>query len=253
MDSVCSAESTIRKSYIDLRGINLGMPFVNDAGLIPGKVYSMIVPGIEDDIEGTLDKSGFIGGLAKLYRVYRLDVGDKLLVEYDGAVIKIKPPDAKCVRNITPDQQEDVLADERVQYVFEQQKLRHIHIEPYAPGNLSSWVPRSEPDVYMVFGALSEYTDYRYCCGINQALIDQLGYKAETKPDAILIDRTTGQYLMTEFKVNSNEFTSNHHKDDVDALVCWNHNETDLSKLPPIVIDLKRLLETAVREGDIDI
>jgi hypothetical protein len=105
----------------------------------------------------------------------------------------------------------------------------------------------------MVFGALSQYTDYRYCCGISQALIEKLGYRANTKPDAILIDRTTGQYLISEFKVNSNEFTYNHNKSDVDLLVCWNHNENDTTKLPPIVIDLKKLRETAVREGQIDI
>jgi hypothetical protein len=103
------------------------------------------------------------------------------------------------------------------------------------------------------YGALAEYTDYRYCCGISQALIDQLGYKAATKPDAVLIDRATGQYLMAEFKVNSNEFASNHQKDDVDVLVCWDHNAPDVSGLPPIIVDLKMLLETALREGDIDI
>jgi hypothetical protein len=104
-----------------------------------------------------------------------------------------------------------------------------------------------------MFRSACEYTDYRYCCGVNQALIDQLGYEADAKPDAVLIDRATGQYLMAEFKVNSKDFTSNHKKDDVDVLVCWSHDNTDLSVLPPTIVDLKTLLETAIKEGNIDV
>jgi hypothetical protein len=137
--------------------------------------------------------------------------------------------------------------------VFERQRLKHVHMEPYAPGNLSKWEPRTEADVYMVFSALSEYTDYQYCCGASKSLLARLGYKADTKPDAIRIDRSTGQYLMAEFKMASREFSYNHAPEDVDVLVCWDYNEQGPGKLPPAVVDLRGLLERAVKEGDIDI
>ncbi len=217
----------------------------------------MVVPEIEDDLAGTLDKSGFIGGLAKMYRLYDLVEGDEVEVEYDGTMLHVTPPsDKRChpEEHAEEEGQSSIATESQDgECVFERQSLRHIHIEPYVPGNLSNWIPRTEPDVYMVFGALAEYTDFRYCCGVNRALIDQLGYKADAKPDAVLIDRTTCQYLMAEFKVNSRDFTSNHTKNDVDVLVCWNHDNTDLSVLPPTIVDLKTLLETAIREGEIDV
>ncbi len=58
---------------------------------------------------------------------------------------------------------------------------------------------------------------------------------------------------MAEFKVNSKKSTSNHTKDDVDVLVCWNHDNADSSVLPPTIVDLKALLETTIREGEIDV
>jgi hypothetical protein len=251
-----STKSIIRKSYITLRGINLGAAFMSESELVPGQRYSMVVSEIGDDLAGTLDKSGFIGGLAKMYRLYDLAEGDGVEVEYDGTMLHITPPSDK---RRSPEHAEEASQDsgevesEDGDSVFDRQSLRHVHIETYAPGNLRNWTPRTEPDVYMVFGALAEYTDYRYCCGVNQALIDQLGYEADAKPDAVLIDRATGQYLMAEFKVNSKDFTSNHKKDDVDVLVCWSHDNTDLSVLPPTIVDLKTLLETAIKEGNIDV
>ena len=98
---------------------------------------------------------------------------------------------------------------------------------------------------------LSEYTDFRYCCGVSQDLVAKLGYEATTKPDAILIDRTTNEYLMSEFKVYSSDFASNHQRGDVDVLVCWIDDATEKSQLPPRVVSLKDLREKAVKEGDI--
>jgi len=245
--------STIRQSYIDLRGINLGAAFVHEHNLQPGQQYDMVIDGLpEVEARGTLDKSGFIGGLAVLYRNYDLQVEDELQISYDGAVIHITPPpERRHQEERGPAPAEETEDDTRP--VFERQGLCHIYIEPYAPGNLSNWVPQTESDVYMVFGALSEYTDYRYCCGLSETLVARLGYKAPTRPDAILIERATGQYLVAEFKVNSRDFKSNHRREHVDVLVCWEDDEADRAVLPPRVLGLHALLETAIKEGEIDL
>ena len=45
--------STIRPSYIDLRGINLGMEFIRENQLRPGQKYSMVIEGVPDaDVQG---------------------------------------------------------------------------------------------------------------------------------------------------------------------------------------------------------
>jgi len=242
----------VRQSYIDLRGINLGTGFIKEAEMTPGHKYPMVIEGVDDiELEGTLDKSGFIGGLARLYREFDLAVNDKIVVDYDGKTLTLKPPAGKrCGAEVKEGEQHPGGV---TLPIFERQRLKHIHMEPYAPGNLGRWLPRTEPDVYMVFGALSEYTDYRYCCGTSQILLSQLGYKAETKPDAILIDRPTGQYLIAEFKMKSSEFAYNHKPEDVDVLVCWEHDEQDKTRLPRVVVCLHDLLERAVRDGDIDL
>jgi len=245
--------STIRQSYIDLRGINLGAAFVHEHDLQPGQRYDMVIEGLPDvEARGTLDRSGFIGGLAVLYRNYALEVGDVLDVSYDGAVIHITPP-LERRRQEEPEPTPAQEAEEDTRPVFERQGLRHVHIEPYAPGNLSNWVPQTEADVYMVFGDLSEYTDYRYCCGASSTLMNSLGYKADTGPDAILIERATGQYLVAEFKMRSKDFKLNHLREDVDVLICWEDDEADRTVLPPQVVGLHALLATAIEEGDIDL
>ena len=43
-----STTATIRQSYIELRGINLGTGFVKDAGMVPGQKYPMVIDGVED-------------------------------------------------------------------------------------------------------------------------------------------------------------------------------------------------------------
>jgi hypothetical protein len=83
-------------------------------------------------------------------------------------------------------------------------------------------------------------------------LLDKLRYTCKrAKPDAILIERATGQYLMAEFKMASSHFVSNHHKEDVDVLVCWVDDATDRTTLPVVVLALKNLLERGIREGEI--
>ena len=246
--------ATIRPSYIDLRGLNLGIEFMRSNELLASQRYLMVVEGLPDvELQGTLNKDGFIGGLSVLYREFDLSAGDKIALSYDGAAIRLAPPPEK--RRTRPDSPQvpaDASAKEQIP-VFERERLRHIHIEPYAPGSLERWVPQTEPDVYMVFGALADYTDYRYCCGTSTDLLRQLGYAPTTKPDAVLIDRSSGQYLMAEFKMNSKDFALNHQPRDVDVLVCWVDDADDRSKLPGTVLGLKDLLKKRLQEGDLDL
>lgn len=106
----------------------------------------------------------------------------------------------------------------------------------------------------MVFGALSEYTKYRYCCGASSSLLDQLGYSAPNKPDAILIDRTSQEYLIGEVKMKSSDFSTNHDKEDVDVLICWEDNaKVGREKLPDQIVSLKDILKTAIEANEIEL
>ncbi len=80
-----STTRTVRQSYINLRGLNLGVEFVKECSLQPGQRYPFTITGIEDEEpEGTLDKFGFIGGLAVMYHAYNLVPGDSVNVSFDG-------------------------------------------------------------------------------------------------------------------------------------------------------------------------
>ncbi len=239
--------ATIRPSYREFRGLYLGVQFVRDAGLQSDQMYTMVIDGLEHlNVKGRLDKNTFIGGLAPLYQSFNLEDGDEVKLLWDGAVLRLTPP-----RKPAGPAPEGVAAPAPT--VLDRDQLKHLHIEPFAPGNLERWNPQTEPDVYMTFGVLSEYTDFRYCCGASKTLLDRLGYKADTKPDAILIDRSSNAYLIAEFKMRSSEFSMNHKAEDVDVLICWIDDASDRSVLPPRVLPLKALLERIVHEGEIDL
>lgn len=126
--------------------------------------------------------------------------------------------------------------------------LAHIHIEPFRPENLNHWNPETETDVYMAFGVLQEFTDYRYCCGASADLLRRLGATYQTKPDAVLISRLDDHYLMAEWKMKSSDFKSNHLPSDVDVVVCWVDDEPDKSKLPPTTLALRDVARLAATE-----
>ena len=92
----------------------------------------------------------------------------------------------------------------------------------------------------MAFGVLQDYTDYQYCCGASKDLLNTLGanYDDTCKPDAILIDRRDGQYVMAEWKKCSADFKVNQSREDVDILMRWHDNELNRSLLPPVVVAL---------------
>jgi hypothetical protein len=244
---VIEGKATVKPSYRSLRGLYLGADFVRQAELQAGHKYQMVIDGLDDlDIEGTLDAGAFIGGLSPLYNSFSLRDGDQVGLRWDGTLLHLTPPQSRGAADGGPAPSSD-------RDVFDRKGLKHLHIEAFAPGNLTTWSPQTEPDIYMAFGVLSEYTDFRYCCGASKALLAKLDYTADTKPDAILIDRTSSAYLVAEFKMYSSEFAANHKAEDVDVLVCWIDDASDKSQLPARVLSLRSLLESAVREGTIDL
>ena len=58
----------------------------------------------------------------------------------------------------------------------------------------------------------------------------------------------TEEYYIAEFKLYSRKFTENHHKDDVDVLVCWEDDEQNRDVLPPIIIELRNVVREVARE-----
>lgn len=250
----------IQKSYIQLRSINVGKQFISDNSLETGEYYSVLIDGIEDELTCKLWPDGIVSGLARLHRHYGLRAGDFVYVAFDGEQFRIRSDNAVRETDKTPSLSQANEGDQSAESialgsVFARKNLAHIHIEPYSPGNLGNWEPQSESDVYIVLGAVSDFTDFRYCCSTSKSLLDRLGYSScnGVKPDAILIDRSSDEYLVAELKMRSSAFTSNHHAEDIDVLVCWIDDATDRRKLPLRVLALKPLLETRIREGSLDL
>jgi hypothetical protein len=71
---------------------------------------------------------------------------------------------------------------------------------------------------------------------------------ADTKPDAVLVDDETSEYLVAEFKMRSSAFALNHQPDDVDVLIVWEDDERDRSRLPRAVVSLRDIARTAAKE-----
>lgn len=248
-------QARVTDSSIRLRNLYLGREAVDELGLKTGEKYQVSVLGIESaEIRGTLTNNFSIGALSPLYAAFDLAPGDTITVSVDDGVLLLEPPQEKSKNRESPSEAAAEPAEEREeQTVFGRKRLRHLHIEAFSPGNLGRWVPRTEADVYMVFGPLSEYTDFRYCCGASKALLDQLGYRANTKPDAIVIDRQDSSYLVAEVKMRSSDFALNHQKDDVDVLICWEHDAKDAAVLPPHNVVLRDVLQTAIEAKEIDL
>ncbi|NMB98723.1 MAG: hypothetical protein GYA35_00400 [Thermoanaerobaculaceae bacterium] len=237
----------INETYRRLFSIRLGRPGALQNRLTPGLITIIVYAGNETiTIKGTYNgDNGLLSGLAQLYRLGYLDNREEVAFQIrDQNTIEIAFQVAEVGQN-----QAQVNLMEREQTVFERRHLNHIHIEPFRPENLRNWFPRTEPDIYMIFGVLEEYTDFKYCCGTNMDLLRQLGYQTEenAKPDAILISRTTGEYLIAEFKLRSSQFFQNHDRDDIDVLVVWENdvNEEGRNELPNHIVVLSEIARTA--------
>jgi hypothetical protein len=253
----------IKQTYIDLRAINLGAELINEYSLQSKQTYSIRILGANElTARGTLNQSNALSGLSTLYRNYDLQVGDEIQVSYENGQICITPPIGrlKATKTVSVQQPPPLGSNNppaaipsTPSNVFAKKNLKHIHIEAFAEMNFREWSPKTEADVYLVFGSVSEFTDYKYCCGASAELLDNLGYKADTKPDAIIIDRATSEYLIAEFKMFSSQFKGNHKKEDIDVLICWIDDEVDRTVLPPDVVGLSSLIENAIKDGDMEI
>ncbi len=232
-------ETTIQKSYASLKWLLVGAKAAKEAGLERGgKMTVLIAQDSDFTTEGTLVDAFRLTGLSALF--YRLQLKE-------GDTVKFR------VQNITGAQTLTVIAPTATlppipaKSIFAKNNLQHIHIEPFRPESLNHWEPETETDVYMAFGVLQDNTDFQYCCGASQAILTKLGakYDEATKPDAILIDKTTREYVMGEWKKKSSDFKANHKPEDVDVLVCWIDDETDRAKLPKKTVSLHEIAKLA--------
>jgi hypothetical protein len=241
--------TNLRKSYRELRVLYLPVKVRQDAGIEPGEITVVHADDPGFSVTGILDAFGYITGMAKLWRY--LDPQPDAVLEFDvspdGSVVIASPAPPRT----SPGDEVPGVLEAKSKTVFESKGLKHLHLEPFRPENLNRWQPETEPDVYMAFGVLQDYTDYQYCCGASKAVLEKLGadYSETAKPDAILIDRTTSQYVMAEWKKASSEYKLNHAPNDVDVLVCWEDNETNRSLLPPTVLPLRSIAQKAAERA----
>ena len=246
-------ETEITQTYKTLYLLNLGRDSINTGRISRSSKVSVFVKGKPHiTSQGSVSIHGGLSGMSKIYSALNLNVGDKVIYEIDNpsqvtiTAVKqaaspnvVPAPQAVSIAPITPSKDS----------VFRRQNLRPLHIELFTPENLNRWEPENEPDVYMAFGVLQEYTKYRYCCATSQSLLDRLGFSADTKPDAVLIDEDSSEYLIAEFKMTSSDFARNHKPDDVDVLVVWEDDEEQKIKLPPAVLSLREIAKTAAQEA----
>jgi hypothetical protein len=239
-DNAFPEKTNITESY--RRNYVLYLPVVRDGRLKPGAVRVRVEQREDLDVEGALNFRGALSGMARIYSALGLKDGDEVTYRVEStSEIRIKPPRPPSLVVATP-------PFTAPQTVFGAKNLKHIHFEAFRPENLLSWQPQAEVDVYMAFGILQEYTEFKYCCGINQAVLNQLGAKIEPKPDAVLIDRVTGEYLIAEFETYASSFQRTHKAEDIDVLVCWEDDESDKTKLPKRVLSLSGKAREAALE-----
>jgi hypothetical protein len=238
-----SYTTTIKPGYIKLRSIYLGAEAVRQNKLVAGERVTVLVEGApEISAQGTLSTGHGLSGMAKVYAALKLRAGDSITfkISQTGGPIVIVPNSAEPTPKVPAAAPDGT--------VFERQKLKHMHIEPFRAENLDNWEPENETDIYLALGVLQEHTDFEYCCATSKPLLDLLGATYNDKPDAILIDRVTDQYLMAEMKKYSSAFKGNHKPEDVDVLVCWVDDETDREKLPKRVVALSKVARAALAQ-----
>ncbi len=241
----------ITQSSINTNSLNLGKDFIREHKLVTGQRYPIVVVGMEDtELAGTIQKTGVIGGLAAFYeRFADVQANTEIEIGFDGLAIIVYPPETPAVPPTAK------LPAPPSDNVLDRKSANHVYIAPYAPGAINMWEPKGEPDVYMVFGRLAEFTPFRYCCAASQEILDKLGIQIDPKPDAVLIERVSDRYLIAEFEVKSSRFLRHgHRKDDIDVLICWRDDVTDavLRQQLPMVLDLHRLISKLLETGEIE-
>lgn len=192
---------------------------------------------------GNLNKNGVISGLSKLFCEQKLKAGMTFFYENN---------EVDSIKLYIPNEIHKVESHEHSATIDSpSKKLKWFHNEVFHPDSLERWFPNAEPDVYIVFGALQEYTDYSYCGAVNKEILSKLEYfkkiqTAKNKPDAILHDKKTDEYQIAEFKMNSSDYKKNHKPSDVDVLIVWRDDETERAHLPKNIVELYKFSKIAV-------
>jgi hypothetical protein len=247
-------EAAITPSYRKIYVLFFGREAIESGTLAPGRVTVYLRDDEEFAAEGTLNGMGSLSGMVGVYRRFNLQAGDKVTFE-------VVAPTRLAVVSVTraagqgglPEAAENIPAPAAdAPGVFARHRLRYRHIEVFSPTNLLDWQPETETDVYLAFGVLQKYTEYRYCCGASKSLLDDLGLELATKPDAILIKEDTRDYILAEFKMRSSAFPLNHKPDDVDLLVVWDDDQVDRALLPGAVLSLREVARSAAQEAIAD-
>lgn len=246
-------KAPITSGYRKLYVLFLGKAAMSDEKLSPGHAVVLIRNQPEFSAEGTLNSAGALSGMARLYSKLSLKLGDEIQIEITGenqlTILNVTRALSEMGREAEEVFDENPKSEASRESVFQRRRLKPIHIELFAPENLNRWNPENEPDVYMAFGVLQEYTRFRYCCATSQSLLTRLGFPNDrTKPDAILISEDSGEYLVAEFKMRSSAFKSNHQADDIDVLIVWEDDETDRTHLPPTILSLREIARSAAQE-----
>lgn len=83
------------------------------------------------------------------------------------------------------------------------------------------------------------------------SILRKLGYKlndGDDKPDAIIIDRRSSEYLIAEWKKRTSDFKKNHRKELIDIVIAWYDDETNRSTLPTVIC-LQEIARTVALES----
>ncbi|MFL2949268.1 MAG: hypothetical protein ACJZ40_02645 [Candidatus Poseidoniaceae archaeon] len=235
-------------TYFHMRSLKLP---ADDANRIRGDLRQNIDVTVELGDERQLGslKNGLNIVTKFAWVLNRLEIQKNGFVEYE-----LIEDDDQWVIRIIPGQEdvggrEEVEEEEEFDTVWNRKRLKGIRIRTFDFN--PEWTPENETDVYLAFAKIEEYTDFVYCQGMSSHFARRLAYgwtEGTSKPDAILMHSGSEEYYIAEFKIYSNAFKGNHHKDDVDVLVCWIDNEDDRDVLPPTVIELQTVVREVARQ-----
>jgi len=134
------------------------------------------------------------------------------------------------------------------------------HFETCEFKNYATWEPREEKDLYAALALVSSrgLMNYRFVCSTNERLLVDIGWRKKfpngTKPDALLVEeinRSYSRYVLAEFKIKSSKFETNHAFDEVDVLICWEHDTANNgdARLPSKVYSLKDIIRRYLGEN----
>lgn len=258
MEEMMPSPITLTDNYVKIRSIPVGKAVIGDGteGLQVGPV-TISVQSSDSRYEGRLNPNGVVTGLTKLFVEEGITTQSELAFQVTSEGI------IELAITRRPPQEQKVSSNEQVQpvsvidqYVADTMQLKWIHFDAFRPANGKYWIPKTEADVYMVFGLLQELTDYTYCCGASKEALKRIAYPLTDdsednprKPDAILIEKATDRYVIAEFKMNSSKYHTNHQPKDVDVLIVWIDDESDRSLLPSRVVNLYETAQRALRVG----